>query len=174
MTWRVARSVSTTLEGRPLRVVESNTRPFYPKGFGGSDVLPQFEGIEVEAAAAVGPVAGVVGGLAVGGDDEAAFILDGIDGVAEVFGFAPGPIGLFAGNEKVIAAIAGMAIGGEVEGLVVRMDKGCGFVADGIDGRAEIFGYAPMSVEQAMADIEVAAAIAVGLAAGEIKIFFIG
>ena len=92
---------------------------FVDDGFGANG-FGQGEGVEVETSLTCGKgVAGVGveeagtgkdGSAAVGADNEGTFVAGGVDGEAEVFGFAPGGVVDFAANEEVHAAHADMAV----------------------------------------------------------------
>lgn len=126
------------------------------------------EGVEVLLAVAAVAVAGEEGRAPVGRHDERGFVAGGVDGVSEVLHLAPGAVVHPLGHVEVGAAHAEVAVGGEVEGLVVEVDVGRGLVAFGIYRGAQVAGFAPAALfEGAVPDV--GAAVAAAAVGGEVE-----
>ena len=126
------------------------------------------EGIEVLVAVAAVAVAAEDGCPAVGSHDEVVLVIGSVDGIAQVLHLAPGAVVHTFGTEEVHAAHACMAVGGEIERLVIEVDIRRRLVAFGVDGGAQVPGFAPAALLQRAAP-DVGATVSAGTVGGEIE-----
>ena len=117
--------------------------------------------VEVEVkdvfAARRGDASREVGVEAIGGDAKGGVVFLGVDGETKIGGVG---VAIKVDEIDVVAAKALPAVGGEVEGVPVGMQKGEFLVACGVDASAEVLGAAPVAVGQTVATPEVGSSLA--------------
>ena len=85
-------------------------------------------------------------------------MIDRVDGISQIFRFAPVAGTVFAYEKKIGRAITRQSFRSKIQGLVVGMDEWRSFIGRSIDIRTHIHGRSPFTVGHDISYINIASA----------------